>query len=157
MEYERAGAGATRDSLSFGLFELNSAEESLSRNSVRVKVQDLPFRLLEMLVERPGEIITRERVRQRVWIDEARGKSSAAQLGTDLASLQLRIADAYKKGYFEAAAKAQLAFLEIEVRRGSESAQSRMTRLVESCRARGYIAIANSASAVLATSKARTS
>jgi DNA-binding winged helix-turn-helix (wHTH) protein/tetratricopeptide (TPR) repeat protein len=51
----------------FGPFELNSAEESLSRNGVRVKVQDLPFRLLVMLVERPGEIITREEVRQRLW------------------------------------------------------------------------------------------
>ncbi len=51
----------------FGPFELNSAEESLSRNGVRVKVQDLPFRLLLMLVERPGEIITRDEVRQRLW------------------------------------------------------------------------------------------
>jgi eukaryotic-like serine/threonine-protein kinase len=51
----------------FGPFELNSAEESLSRNGVRVKVQDLPFRLLLMLVERPGEIVTREEVRQRLW------------------------------------------------------------------------------------------
>src|SRR6202142_4026424 len=53
----------------FGPFELNSAEESLSRNGVRVKVQDLPFRLLVMLLERPGEIITREEVRQRLWTD----------------------------------------------------------------------------------------
>ena len=53
----------------FGPFELNVAEESLSRNGVRVKVQDLPFRLLVMLVERPGEIITREEVRQRLWAD----------------------------------------------------------------------------------------
>jgi eukaryotic-like serine/threonine-protein kinase len=93
----------------------------------------------------------------RAQIDAACGKGSAVQLATDLASLRLRIADAYKKGYFEAAARAQLALLEIEVRRRSESAQSRLTTLVESCRARGYIAIANSASVVLATSKARTS
>src|ERR1700722_3348126 len=53
----------------FGPFELNSVEEPLSRNGVRVKVQDLPFRLLVMLVERPGEIITREEVRQRLWTD----------------------------------------------------------------------------------------
>src|ERR1700722_2142879 len=53
----------------FGPFELNSAEESLSRNGVRVKVQDLPFRLLVMLLERPGEIVTREQVRQRLWTD----------------------------------------------------------------------------------------
>ena len=53
----------------FGPFELNSDEESLSRNGVRVKIQDLPFRLLVMLVERPGEIITREEVRQRLWAE----------------------------------------------------------------------------------------
>ncbi len=90
----------------------------------------------------------------RSQIDAAGGKGSAAQLATDLTSLRLRIADAYRKGYFEAAAKAQLALLEIEVRRPSESAQSRLTKLAESCRTRGYIEIANSASAVLATSMA---
>jgi DNA-binding winged helix-turn-helix (wHTH) protein/TolB-like protein len=51
----------------FGPFELNTGEESLARNGTRVKVQDLPYRLLTMLVERPGEIVTREEVRQRLW------------------------------------------------------------------------------------------
>jgi DNA-binding winged helix-turn-helix (wHTH) protein/tetratricopeptide (TPR) repeat protein len=51
----------------FGPFELNTGEESLARNGTRVKVQDLPYRLLMMLVERPGDIITREEVRQRLW------------------------------------------------------------------------------------------
>ena len=51
----------------FGPFELNIGEDSLSRNGTRVKVQDLPYRLLVMLVERPGEVVTREEVRQRLW------------------------------------------------------------------------------------------
>ena len=51
----------------FGPFELNTGEGSLARNGTRVKVQDLPYRLLLMLVERPGEIVTREEVRQRLW------------------------------------------------------------------------------------------
>ena len=51
----------------FGPFEVNSGQESLARNDTRVKVQDLPFRLLVMLLERPGEIVTREEVRQRLW------------------------------------------------------------------------------------------
>ncbi len=51
----------------FGPFELHTGEESLARNGTRVKVQDLPYRLLTMLVERPGEIVTREEVRQRLW------------------------------------------------------------------------------------------
>src|ERR1700690_3799377 len=51
----------------FGPFELDTGEESLARNGTRVKVQDLPYRLLVMLLERPGEIVTREEVRQRLW------------------------------------------------------------------------------------------
>jgi DNA-binding winged helix-turn-helix (wHTH) protein/tetratricopeptide (TPR) repeat protein len=51
----------------FGPFELNTGEESLARNGTRVKVQDLPYRLLVMLLERPAEIVTREEVRQRLW------------------------------------------------------------------------------------------
>jgi DNA-binding winged helix-turn-helix (wHTH) protein/tetratricopeptide (TPR) repeat protein len=51
----------------FGPFQLNTGEESLARNGARVKIQDLPYRLLVMLLERPGEIVTREEVRQRLW------------------------------------------------------------------------------------------
>jgi DNA-binding winged helix-turn-helix (wHTH) protein/tetratricopeptide (TPR) repeat protein len=51
----------------FGPFELNTGEESLARNGTRVKVQDLPYRLLVMLVERAGEIVTRDEVRKRLW------------------------------------------------------------------------------------------
>src|ERR1700691_3552561 len=51
----------------FGPFELNCDDGSLSRNGTLVRVQHLPYRLLLMLVERPGEIVTREEVRQRLW------------------------------------------------------------------------------------------
>src|ERR1039457_508121 len=40
---------------SFGPFELNTLEESLARNGACVKVQELPYRLLVMVVERPVE------------------------------------------------------------------------------------------------------
>src|SRR5580698_1967745 len=53
----------------FGPFELDPAEGKLLRSGVGVKLQDLPFRLLVMLVERPGEIITREDVCKRLWPD----------------------------------------------------------------------------------------
>ena len=51
----------------FGLFELDPVEGKLSLSGTRVKLQDLPFRLLVLLVERPGEIVTREEVRRRLW------------------------------------------------------------------------------------------
>jgi eukaryotic-like serine/threonine-protein kinase len=51
----------------FGPLELDPAEGSLSRGGSRVKLQDLPFRLLVLLVQRPGELVTREEVRQALW------------------------------------------------------------------------------------------
>ena len=51
----------------FGPFELDPAQGRLSRNGSRIKLQDLPLRLLVLLVERPGEIVSREDLRQRLW------------------------------------------------------------------------------------------
>ena len=51
----------------FGPFDLDPDESTLTRNGVPVRLQDLPFRLLVMLVERAGEIVTREEMRQHLW------------------------------------------------------------------------------------------
>jgi len=51
----------------FGLFTLDVSAGSLTRNGVRVKLQDQPFQLLVLLVERSGEIVAREEIRQRLW------------------------------------------------------------------------------------------
>src|SRR5690348_10331622 len=51
----------------FGLFETDVAKGTLTRNGIRVKLQDQPFRVLILLLERPGEIVTREELRQSLW------------------------------------------------------------------------------------------
>src|SRR6185503_1686820 len=51
----------------FGLFEADAANGTLMRNGVRVRIQDQPFRVLIFLLEQPGEIVTREQLRQRLW------------------------------------------------------------------------------------------
>lgn len=51
----------------FGPFHLDLAEGVLLRGTTRVKLQDLPFRLLVMLVEHSGEVVTRDELRQRLW------------------------------------------------------------------------------------------
>jgi DNA-binding winged helix-turn-helix (wHTH) protein/tetratricopeptide (TPR) repeat protein/TolB-like protein len=51
----------------FGLFEADVARNTLTRNGVRVKIQDQPFRVLILLLERSGEIVTREELRQKLW------------------------------------------------------------------------------------------
>ena len=51
----------------FGLFEADFERRSLTKDGLRVKLQDQPFLVLTLLLERPGEIVTREEIRQRLW------------------------------------------------------------------------------------------
>jgi eukaryotic-like serine/threonine-protein kinase len=51
----------------FGLFEADAARGTLTRSGLRVKVQDQPFRVLLVLLERPGEIVSRDELRQKLW------------------------------------------------------------------------------------------
>lgn len=51
----------------FGLFEADAARNSLTRGGVRVKIQDQPFRVLLLLLDHPGEIVTREELRHKLW------------------------------------------------------------------------------------------
>lgn len=51
----------------FGQFQLDLASRELLRQGVRVRLQDQPFRLLTILLERAGEVVSREELRQRLW------------------------------------------------------------------------------------------
>src|SRR5215472_1353421 len=51
----------------FGVFQLDLRAGELHKAGVRVKLQDQPFRVLALLVERAGQLVTREDLRQRVW------------------------------------------------------------------------------------------
>ena len=51
----------------FGLFEIDLASGELRKEGTRVRLQEQPFRVLAMLLERPGEMITREEMRTRLW------------------------------------------------------------------------------------------
>lgn len=51
----------------FGLFEADPVLCTLTRNGARVKIQDQPLRLLILLLERPGEVVSREELRQKLW------------------------------------------------------------------------------------------
>jgi len=51
----------------FGAFELDLREGELRRNGMKVKLQDQPFQVLAELVERPGQVVTREDLRNRLW------------------------------------------------------------------------------------------
>ena len=58
-------AQATR--IYFGPFDADLRSGELRKHGVRLKLQDQPFQLLALLLEHPGDVVTREELRQRLW------------------------------------------------------------------------------------------
>jgi TolB-like protein/DNA-binding winged helix-turn-helix (wHTH) protein/Flp pilus assembly protein TadD len=57
----------------FGTFEVSFQSGEVRRSGLRIRVQQQPMKLLEILLEHPGEVVTREELRSRVWPDESFG------------------------------------------------------------------------------------
>ena len=57
----------TRPVLRFGTFEVDLSSGELRHRGVKLKVQEQPFRVLAALLEQPGEVVTREQLRARLW------------------------------------------------------------------------------------------
>jgi DNA-binding winged helix-turn-helix (wHTH) protein/tetratricopeptide (TPR) repeat protein len=53
----------------FGTFEADLHNGLLNHSGIRVKLQEQPFRILALLLERPGQVVTRETIRQALWPD----------------------------------------------------------------------------------------
>jgi len=67
MKAPATNPAAPEISYSFGLYVLDPGNGTLARDSVRVRVQEQPFQLLLLLVERAGQIVSREEIRNRLW------------------------------------------------------------------------------------------
>jgi DNA-binding winged helix-turn-helix (wHTH) protein/TolB-like protein len=68
LQTERSTESTPR-AFRFGLFEADAAGGRLTRAGVRVKLHDQPFQVLVALLEQPGEIVSREDLRKRLWPD----------------------------------------------------------------------------------------
>ena len=62
--------GADRRIIRFGAYEADLREASLTKAGIRIRLQEQPFQILVLLLERPGQIVTREEIRQRLWSDD---------------------------------------------------------------------------------------
>jgi DNA-binding winged helix-turn-helix (wHTH) protein/Tol biopolymer transport system component len=51
----------------FGVYELDLRAGELRRQGLKVKLQEQPFQVLTQLLEKPGEVVTREELRNRLW------------------------------------------------------------------------------------------
>src|SRR5579862_754647 len=57
----------------FGTYEVSLQSGEVRKAGLRIKVQQQPMKLLEILLEHPGEVVTREELRGRVWPNESFG------------------------------------------------------------------------------------
>jgi len=55
--------------LQFGVFELDLRRAELRKQGVRVKLQEQPLKVLQLLLENRGQIVTREQLRAHIWPD----------------------------------------------------------------------------------------
>jgi TolB-like protein/DNA-binding winged helix-turn-helix (wHTH) protein len=53
--------------LRFEVFELDLRSSELTKNGVKIRLHDQPLKLLELLLERPGEVVNREEIKARFW------------------------------------------------------------------------------------------
>src|SRR6478672_3431004 len=53
--------------LGFGVFGVDLRDRQLTKRGLRIRLQEQPFQVLAMLLERPGEVVTRDELRNRLW------------------------------------------------------------------------------------------
>lgn len=92
---------SARGPIRFGVFEVDLLSRTLRKRGVRIRLQELPFRLLAKLLERPGEVITRDELQQQLWSGKQYGEFD---VGLNTAVTKLRHAlndDANTPRYIE--------------------------------------------------------
>src|SRR5215211_7051150 len=62
-----ASSGSPMRIARFGVFEVDAVAQELRKHGTRIGLQQQPFQVLVLLVERAGEVVTREELREQVW------------------------------------------------------------------------------------------
>ena len=62
-----SGSQQTAGAVRFGVFEVDREAGELRKNGLKVHLQEQPFRALAVLLERPGKVVSREELRERLW------------------------------------------------------------------------------------------
>ena len=83
----------------FGEFEVNFRERELRRQGLKVKINERPFQVLSLLVERAGQVVSREEFQQRVW-PTATNVDFDANLNTAITTLRRALSDSFGNPVF---------------------------------------------------------
>src|ERR1700721_1831344 len=98
----------------FGTYEVSLQSGEVRKAGLRIRVQQQPMKLLEILLEHPGEIVTREELRGRVWPNESFGDFDQA-LNIAIGKLRSALGDSAESPRFiETLPKRDYRFLEEE-------------------------------------------
>src|SRR5690349_10629780 len=106
----------------FGTYEVSFRSGEVRKAGIKIRVQQQPLKVLEILLESPGEVVTREELRSRVWANESFGDFDQA---VNIAIGKLRVAlgdSAENPRYIETIPKrgyrfiAEVSFVGAEVR-----------------------------------------
>src|SRR5260370_5240456 len=55
--------------IQFGTFEVDFQSRELCKHGMRIRLEEKPFQILELLLERAGHVVTRRTLRERLWPD----------------------------------------------------------------------------------------
>ena len=83
----------------FGTYEVSLQSGEVRKSGMRIRVQQQPMKLLEILLERPGEVVSREELRGRVWTNESFGDFDQA-LNIAIAKLRTALEDSAENPRF---------------------------------------------------------
>jgi TolB-like protein/DNA-binding winged helix-turn-helix (wHTH) protein/Flp pilus assembly protein TadD len=83
----------------FGTYEVSLQSGEVRKAGLRIRVQQQPMKLLEILLERPGEVVSREELRSRVWPNESFGDFDQA-LNIAIAKLRSALGDSAENPRF---------------------------------------------------------
>src|SRR5215469_7050377 len=64
------GSAEPVSTVRFGPFELDLRGGELRKQGRRIRLQEQPFQVLRILLESPGQIVSREEIRERLWPDD---------------------------------------------------------------------------------------
>jgi TolB-like protein/DNA-binding winged helix-turn-helix (wHTH) protein len=83
----------------FGSYEVSLQSGEVRKAGLRIKVQQQPMKLLEILLQRPGEVVSRDELRSRVWPDENFGDFDQA-VNIAIAKLRSALGDSAENPRF---------------------------------------------------------
>ncbi|MGA8438339.1 MAG: winged helix-turn-helix domain-containing protein [Candidatus Sulfotelmatobacter sp.] len=83
----------------FGLFEVDIGEGKLTKSGTRIRLQEQPFRILALLLEHAGQLVTRDAIRQELWSHDTFVEFDRA-LNTAVGKLRAALSDSAENPRF---------------------------------------------------------